>query len=221
MDDPELSEQEHVAALHGLARINRASRSGALMWKRIREIALESPNTPLRILDIATGSGDLPVELLRRANRANIALEITALDISERAVGFARQQANQAGVSIDFRKAGVLNGDLPGEYDVVMSSLFLHHLETPDVSRLLLKMGAATRHCVLINDLRRSRMSYCLAQVACRVLTRSRVVHVDGPLSVQAAFTVVEMRQLMANVGMETAVITSHWPARLLVQWMK
>jgi hypothetical protein len=104
---------------------------------------------------------------------------------------------------------------------VIMSSLFCHHLSDEEVVMLLGKMAKATRHLLLINDLRRCRAGWFLAHTASRLLTRSRVVHTDGPRSVRAAFRLDEMRELSRRAGLETAKVTRCWPCRFLCEWWK
>lgn len=66
MDQPDLSPAKHRAALAGLSRINWFSRSDAIFWPGIARLATNSP-VPLRILDVATGAGDVPIRLWKRA----------------------------------------------------------------------------------------------------------------------------------------------------------
>ena len=68
MDDPTLDADEHRKALADLARINRWSGSTEVLWPAIRELS-RGISRPLRILDIATGSGDVPIALCQRAKR--------------------------------------------------------------------------------------------------------------------------------------------------------
>ena len=60
-----------------------------------------------------------------------------------------------------------------------------------------------------------------LVEEGSRLLTRSPIVHVDGPLSVRAAFTVAEARQLAERAGLSGATIRRHWPQRFLLSWWK
>jgi hypothetical protein len=85
--------------------------------------------------------------------------------------------------------------------------------------RLLTKMRQATRHLVLVNDLRRCRSGLILAHAAARLLTRSNVVHVDAPRSVRAAFTIDEMRRLSVEAGLRGAIVRRRWPCRFLLTW--
>jgi hypothetical protein len=59
MDDPGLDEGLHHGALRGLARLNVVTRSSHLLWVAIRRLADEVPDRPLRILDVASGGGDV------------------------------------------------------------------------------------------------------------------------------------------------------------------
>src|SRR5262245_56236693 len=90
MDDPALDPAEHERALAGLRLLNRASRTVPILWKRLCALMPRTGGTPLRILDIATGSGDIPLALERRARRAGVAMHVDGCDISARAVALAR-----------------------------------------------------------------------------------------------------------------------------------
>ncbi len=67
-----------------------------------------------------------------------------------------------------------------GRFDVIMCTLFLHHLNQQEAISLLSRAYAATSSLLLVDDLRRTWLGYRLAQLGCQVLTRSRIVTVDG-----------------------------------------
>ncbi len=70
MDEPDLDVRRHERALEGLGRMNALSRSAATLWDPIRGFAMGMKDRPLRILDLASGGGDGPLRLWRRAARA-------------------------------------------------------------------------------------------------------------------------------------------------------
>jgi len=80
-------------------------------------------------------------------------------------------------------------------------------------------MAAAAQILVLVDDLVRSRWGYLLAWTGCHVLSGSRIVHVDGPISVAAAFTPSEALFLAERAGLQGASLTRHWPQRFLLTW--
>ncbi len=219
MDAPDVEERAHRHALAGLGRINRLSLSSGILWPSLREYARARHPRPLRVLDLASGGGDVLCGLARRARRAGLELETYGLDRSSVAVDIARATARRRGVEACFEVGDVLDGKWPERIDVVMCSLFLHHLEEPNVIRLLERMKDAATVAVLANDLLRSRVGYWLAWWGCRALTRSTIVHVDGPRSVEGAFTLAESRALADRAGLTGARLTRHWPERFLLRW--
>lgn len=220
MDDPAIDEAEHRRALQGLERINWISRSAGLLWPSIRAFAHHRHPRPTRILDIATGAGDVARAIWRRGRRLGLALDVDGCDFSPVAVRYANAQAARDGAAVRFFPLDALRQPLPAEYDIMMSSLFLHHLDESAAVRLLQKMAAAVP-LVLINDLIRSRTGYLLACLGTQAISRSKVVHTDGPRSVEAAFTTDEVLQLARQAGLEGAMVTRHWPQRYLLAWKR
>lgn len=223
MDQPGLDEHQHRQALKGLARINRWSRSAAIFWPSLRRAALkaQSSGSELRVLDLACGGGDVTVALGLRAQRSGLPVKLTGADISSTALDVAREQAVRIGASVEFMQLNILDEPLPQDFDAVICSLFLHHLDDVDAVQVMKKMAAATRQLVLINDLIRSRVGYAAAMFGTQLLTRSHVVHVDGPLSVAGAFTVSEAKAMADAAGLQGARIDTHWPWRFLLSWSR
>jgi SAM-dependent methyltransferase len=221
MDQPGLPAPRHDRALRGLARLNSWSGSARLLWGPLAQLARRAPRRPLRVLDLATGAGDVPVRLWRRARRGGLDLEIDACDISPVAVEHARRRAARAGAPVRFFVHDALCGPALGGYDAAVCSLFLHHLSEDEAVLFLRRMAGAAERLVLVNDLERTRGGLALAYVATRLLTASDVVHTDGPRSVEGAFTREELQALAARAGLAGASVQRRWPFRLLLSWSK
>jgi 2-polyprenyl-3-methyl-5-hydroxy-6-metoxy-1,4-benzoquinol methylase len=221
MDQPGLDSVEHRRALAGLARINWLSRSSGILWPPLKQLAALYPGRTLRVLDVAAGAGDVTIALAHNARRTSRRLEFVGCDASEVAIDFARQRAAEWGGSVKFERLNVLDSPLPGGFDAVICSLFLHHLAESDALTLLRRMAEAARHLVVVNDLVRSRLGYLLAVAGTRLLTCSRIVHVDGPLSVEGAFTPAEALHLAERAGLVGATVSRQWPQRFRLQWWK
>lgn len=221
MDQPDLDEQRHWNALRGLERINRWSGSARILWPAVRDLARAGHSVPLRILDLASGAGDVSIGLWRRARRAGLPVQVDGWDISPRAVTYARKRAGDQKAEVQFFQADALRSDIPDGYDVLVSSLFLHHLGEEEGSHLLTRMARAARRMVLINDLVRNTAGYLLAFLGTRILSASDVIHVDGPRSVAAAFTVLEALALAEKAGLAGATVARRWPCRWLLTWRK
>lgn len=221
MDDPGLPEAEHQLALAGLARLNRWSRCDAGLWQALRAEARRISPRPLRVLDIATGSGDLPIRLAKRARLAQLSIDFAACDLSSTALEVAARAARRAHVSIRFFPLDAAADPIPQEFDVIMVSLFLHHLTDDQIVQLLAKMGEATQRLILVNDLARSWWNFGAVYLASRLLSRSSVVHFDGPVSVLAAFTKAELIDLVVRAGLTNPEVRPQFPARWQLVWRK
>lgn len=223
MDNPELDVSIHRRALHGLRRVNWLSRTDAVIWKAlVSDPAVRrslSTRNSVRILDLASGSGYLAIRLAARGRRAGLNIEVEGCDISRTAVEFATAQAASAQVdNVRFFQHDVMTQPLSAQsYDVVMCSLFLHHLTETDACQLLQVMKTTARELVLVDDLLRTRMGYWLALVGARLASRCHVVHKDGPMSVEGAFTADEALQLAKLSGLAEVTLQTHWPQRFLL----
>lgn len=214
MDDPTLPAAQHRAALQGLARLNRLSWVERPIYHHLRRYAA-AWDRPLRVLDVATGSGDLPIAWARRARAQGVAMQITAIDISEVALRYAQEQAERAGVDIRFQQRDCLTR-LPSGFDVVTCNLFIHHLDEAAIGRLLLAMRAAAEQAVVVCDLERSRANLAAVWLAARALTPSPVVHEDAVKSVRAALTREEFRRLAESALGHPVAVHSLPPCRYL-----
>jgi len=221
MDQPDLDAQRHLQALRGLERVNWWSNSPGILWPAFRTLARESHGQRLRVLDVATGAGDVPIRLWQKARRAGLSLEIDGCDCSTNAVAYAARRAESKRAAVRFFQLDALQEDLPDGYDLLTSSLFLHHLDREQALAFLRKMAGAARRMVLINDLVRSRKGFLLAYLGTRLLSTSPVVHTDGPRSVEGAFTIDEVRVLAEQAGLEKATVVRHWPCRYLLTWTR
>ena len=221
MDEPGLDPARHSAALQGLARLNRWSGSAWALWQPLRMLARRVAPEPLRVLDVATGAGDVPIQLTRFAQRAGLRLVFDACDVSPHAIRYAESRASVAAAPVRFFQLDALTDPLHGTYDVIINSLFLHHLEQPQAVDLLRRMAAAARRLVLANDLVRSAWSYRMVALGAHVLTRSDVVHTDSLRSVRAAYSIDEARGLAQEAGLTGAEVAFRWPCRFLLSWAK
>jgi 2-polyprenyl-3-methyl-5-hydroxy-6-metoxy-1,4-benzoquinol methylase len=217
MDDPTLDERAHLAALRGLERLNAASGSVIHMWNEIR--AFLADGMSISLLDVASGSGDIPIALSKLAAIKGLKLQVSGSDISQRAVESCAQRAQRSGVDAHFFVLNALDGQISAKFDVVTTSLFTHHLDPPDVVRLLRAMSQAARKLVIVNDLERSWWNLVQVTIATRLLSASPVVHYDGPTSVRAAYTVDEFQDMARRAGLSGCLVERRFPCRLMLIW--
>jgi 2-polyprenyl-3-methyl-5-hydroxy-6-metoxy-1,4-benzoquinol methylase len=221
MDQPDLDAGEHHRALRALARINWLSASARILWPAMRNLcrerAAKGDATPVRVLDVATGGGDVPVRLWHKARRANLSLEVAGCDFSSVAIEHARTFATAHQAKVDFFTLDVLAASIPRDYDVITSSLFLHHLAD---KRLRSRSRDSAGELAVVNA-SRGRTGWLAAFIGSRVLTRSPTVHTDATLSVEGAFTPNEALELARRAGWNGATVQRKFPFRYLLSWRR
>jgi 2-polyprenyl-3-methyl-5-hydroxy-6-metoxy-1,4-benzoquinol methylase len=220
MDQPGLDPKEHAKALSGLRRINTISRCSVGLFRAIESLAIRQPTNPLRVLELACGGGDTAIDLALMAKQKGLALEIHACDLNPEAVEISRSNAMKREADITFFTADALAKPTDQyTFDVVYCTLFAHHLDEEAVVHLLEAMALRSRKLVLVDDLIRSRLGFALAWIGTRLLSRSWVVHTDGPLSVRGALQPDEMMSIAKQAGLKNAQIKRSWPERYLLSW--
>ncbi|MCM0082424.1 methyltransferase domain-containing protein [Geomonas sp. Red32] len=153
------------------------------------------------VLDIATGSADIPVAVVKWARSRGMRAEVTAVDINERTVDIARRET---GAYPEIRLEVADGLSLPfadGSFDVVLCSKTNHHLTDEENVRLIKEMQRLARRGYLVMDLRRSWVAWFLIRMLSTLFTSNRLTRYDGPLSVLKSFTDQELASLARQAG--------------------
>ncbi|GAC1428019.1 MAG: class I SAM-dependent methyltransferase [Candidatus Velthaea sp.] len=195
MDDPVESLAELEANLTDIEFANAVFGGTAPVLREVRRSGART------LLDVGCGSADIPLALVRDAQRRGVQLDVTALDRNEAMLAIARRRSG-GHPRLHFVAAD--GAQLPfadGAFDVVTCNLALHHFE-PDAARLLLReMRRVARVTPLVCDLLRSRTAYAAAYAWSRICTRNRLSRHDGPLSVRRAYTPPEAYEMAREAG--------------------
>ena len=182
--------------LTDLVRINR--------WFGGRRIArqvfgeLFETQDSFTVLDCGAASGDMAVAIARAFPRA----EVVSCDLDDSHLAAA-----------PFPKLAADAFHLPfadGTFDVVYSSLFLHHFDDTAVRRLLEEFARVARRAVVAVDLERSAISRAFLPATRAVFGWDPVTVSDGSTSVGAAFKPRELRALAG--GFRGARVRRHMP---------
>ena len=216
MDEP-CSYEDFRACLIDLAQVNRltlASRP-TLHWLD-RLVAAHPPTEPLRIVDVGFGGGDMLRRIARWATRRGIAVQLTGIDLNPHAARAAREFTS-ANVAIDWITGDAFSYTEPA--DVILSSLFTHHLSEPDIVRFLAWMDSVARRGWFINDLVREKTPLQLFTVLSRLARWHRFVRHDGPVSFRRSFREDDWRRMISAAGIPlTSITLQRWtPGRLCV----
>ena len=213
LDAPVQDTAELAANLRDIRRVNRLLGGTATVLRHLPPlIDAVPPDRPVRILDLATGSADIPVAIASWARRRGVRLRIVASDISPDILALARRHAARH-PEIMLARLDARAVPLPDHaFDIVLCSLSLHHFGPDDAVRLLREMDRLARVGFILNDLRRSRFGLVAAWLAARLTTRNRLTRHDAPLAVRRAYTPDELRSLLKRAGVgDVGIFTHPW----------
>jgi 2-polyprenyl-3-methyl-5-hydroxy-6-metoxy-1,4-benzoquinol methylase len=187
------------AALHGLARINRISFAAAPVLAFLERVARRHPG-PLSILDVGAGGGDMLARIARWAARRGVTVQLTGLDQSPQAAAHALAR----GVPARWITADLFAYE--ETHDVVICSLFAHHLRDAELERFLRWIAARARLGWLISDLHRHWLPWGVVWGGVRLLRMPPMVVHDGPISVARGFTRADWRRLLDQAGVAAEI---------------
>jgi Methyltransferase domain len=218
MDAPDPDPVVLTEDLRNLRIINRLF--GGLRAVRIHvERFMDSigKDRTVRILDLATGSADHPIALVRLARRRGWQIHITAVDCNPVTLSVARDRT-RAYSEITVEEGNLLSAEFPAKsYDIVLCSLAIHHFSRENAIRIIGKMASVSRIGLIVNDLSRSWPAAWAAWIYTRLTTRNPMTLNDSYVSVLRAFTRPELYGLALEAAVPGARIYSHPMFRLVL----
>lgn len=223
MDDATTDFETFRDCLKDLARVNEltlAYRPTLAFLERLWLAERFPRHRPLEIVDIGSGYGDMIREILRWVEARGVAVALTGLDASRWSARAAAEET-PPGAPVVWRTEDVFSSSMTA--DVVVSSLFVHHLFDEDPARFVAWSERTARLGWFVNDLRRSRFSYEGFRIASRLLGMHRFVRHDGPVSIARGFVEADWRAILAEaeVPYEAAKVRRRFPFRLCVARVK
>ena len=215
LDAGEGTDEDVARSLIDLRRVNRFLGGRKVVLRAISSLLDGTDTQHLSLLDVGTGSADLPMAVAEYCRQRGLATFIAGVDISERNLRISR---TRLGVSPEVHLVRADSLRLPfaaRSFDIVTASLFLHHFRDDDVVRLLADFGRIARRAVIVNDLVRNLVPYYFTRIAGPILAASFLTRNDGPVSVLRGFTPAEMNELARRAGLRVRDLKRLFPFRL------
>jgi SAM-dependent methyltransferase len=198
MDRPQPVTAELASDLRNLRQLNRYFGSYALITYFLRRWI--QPRTQWRVLDLATGSGDIPRLVIDYARKVGATVAVDAVDQQSSTLEIARGLSADY-PEIDFKQGDALLFGEEGQYDIVISSLALHHFDEAAAVRMLERCRHLSRRFVLVADLRRGFLATLGVHLLTALIYREPMTRTDARLSAERAFSFREFGSLAERAG--------------------
>jgi trans-aconitate methyltransferase len=220
MDTDAVGFEDFRACLVDLARVNRWTFAYRPTLRFLdRWAATARPERPLEIVDVGSGYGDMLRAIDDWAARRGVAVSLTGVDRHP----WARRAALEAtppGRTLRWITADAFGYTPERPVDLVVSSLFTHHLSDSLVVEFLRWMERTARLGWFVNDLRRASLPFHGFRAIAKVARVHRFVQHDGPVSIARAFAPSDWRRLVREAGLDErdVAIRRTAPFRLTVE---
>jgi 2-polyprenyl-3-methyl-5-hydroxy-6-metoxy-1,4-benzoquinol methylase len=230
MDEENISFAEFHDCLVGLERINHLTLAyrPTLRWLR----PWFKRNEPVVLLDAASGGGDMLRQIAKKwpghsaATMVGVDLNPWAKKSAEarvlRSAKYPVTHSTPSSPSIKYATANIFEYEPDQPVDIIISSLFTHHLSDAQIVNFLRWMDRRARKGWFINDLHRHPIPYYFIKWTTALFSRNRLIRNDAAVSVARAFTAADWRRLIDNAGL-TGQVRVQWvfPFRLCVSCKK
>jgi SAM-dependent methyltransferase len=223
MDLEDVGAEEYGRVLAQLGRINRLTFG---VRPTIRFLQEEIPHRvgarPLHIVDCGCADGQITRAVARWAAREGITAVVTGIDINAYGIAAARNAPKQP-PRVRYLASDIFTYEPDAPIDIIVSSLFAHHLDDLRLPRFIEWMDKTARLGWMINDLRRSRFAHAMIWTYGRAAFQHRFIRHDGPLSVARSFVHDDWQAALARAGIDppSATIRRFFPYRWGVWKMK
>lgn len=216
MDDLTVSNASLQGALSDIKIVNsllgghRVSMEGLRPWLRKRS------DSSLHIVDMGCGDGDFLRYLARYCRGKNIPVRLTGVDRNPESLSMGSRLsaeypeiAYEVGDVLDFKP-------LPGEDVLIVCNLFIHHLEDHEILALFKHWLGSGCSSIVVNDLHRSPLAYCLFRLFGFIFMKSALARNDGRVSIKRGFTRNELEQYSRRLPCGEFQIRWKWAFRYL-----
>jgi len=152
------------------------------------------------LLDLATGSADIPKAVAQWCRQNAISITIDAVDFQASTLAVAETFCGDE-ANIRFHQADIRTYARERTWDLVVCSLALHHFSESDAVQILQRANALATQCVIVTDLRRSLLGTLGVDLLTAVWMTAPMTRNDARASVRRAFSFSEFSDLARSAG--------------------
>ncbi len=214
LDEDDTDPRELERALGFIRKINSALGYTRSIIHHLKRFSRSwNPGQRIDIIDLATGSADIPRAILQWAETNHFDMHIVAVDrhpITVRAAAQShdpRLQIVQADVfALPFADKS---------FDYALTAMFLHHLDEDGIVNVLQSMDRLARRGIIAADLLRHRRAYLWIKLL--TIFSSRMIRHDASVSVAQALIDPEVLALRDQAGLSYATLHRHFGHRFVL----
>ena len=217
MDDLDMSGDLLIRTLDKIAQINHWLGGNKLTVQGVASLLKEKDKSKeYSIIDLGCGNGDMLRALAKFGRQNGFIFKLVGIDANATTIAYAEKLSTEF-PEITFDKLDIFSSDFDKlEFDIALSTLFLHHFEDEDAQKLVDKWANTSTIGVVVNDLHRHPIAYYLFTIIASIIG-NQMVKTDGLISILRGFKKNELLKFAQNID-----YTSHiqWKWAFRYQWI-
>jgi 2-polyprenyl-3-methyl-5-hydroxy-6-metoxy-1,4-benzoquinol methylase len=176
----------------------------------------QSKEKTFTILDLGCGHGDILRLIADFGRKNNYKFKLIGIDANQDAIDYADE------LSVNYPELSFINEDVFSEafqnldYDIVLSTLFLHHFKDEEIKSLLATFLNKATLGIVVNDLQRSKVAYGLFKLLGLVIS-NEMIKQDGLTSILRAFKREDLVDISRALKIKSQI---HWKWAFRYQWL-
>jgi 2-polyprenyl-3-methyl-5-hydroxy-6-metoxy-1,4-benzoquinol methylase len=219
MDDFNLEGENLRDALDKIAKINQLLGGNSLTLLGVKSLLKNaSSDTEITIVDVGCGNGDMLRILADYGLKNNLKFKLIGIDANNFTVNHAISLSKKYS-NISYRREDIFDKAFTElEYDIVLSTLVLHHFKEDEIIKTLRLFYTNAKLGIVINDLQRSLIAYRLFQALCFVFRLNPLSREDGLISILRGFKKEDLIRFSEKLNFKKYTIEWRWAFRY--QWI-
>ena len=219
MDTEVVSYEQFRQCLRELETINAWTLAYGPTLRWLRRMGRSIPVS--EIIDVGSGGGDMLRKVVSTSARYTDNVKLIGIDLNPWSKKAADEWSHA--LPIQFETRNIFDFEAERNADVIISSLFTHHLSDEQLVQFLRWMERHATRGWFINDLHRHWLPYYFIKAATRLLSRNPLIKHDAAVSVSCAFTRADWQRLLLAASIPANQVRVRWyfPFRYCVERCK
>jgi len=217
MDDFSMKGELLRDTLDKLGKINKWLGGNHVTLNGLKKVLIDQPKKKLiTIIDLGCGHGEILRLIGDYGRQEGYKFKLIGIDANQDAIDYAIE------LSQDYEELTFENIDIFSEefqdldYDVVLSTLFLHHFNQDEIHNLLKIITSKAKLGIVVNDLHRNKVAYGLFKLLGLVISNHMIVQ-DGLTSILRAFKRDELENISKQLNLKSQIC---WKWAFRYQWL-
>tara|TARA_R110002012_G_scaffold50790_7_gene131353 strand:- start:18292 stop:19002 length:711 start_codon:yes stop_codon:yes gene_type:complete len=217
MDDFSIKGELLRDTLDKLGKINKWLGGNYVTLNGLRQLIKDQPkDKTYTLIDLGCGHGDILRLIADYGRKHKYSFNLIGIDANQDAIDYAAE-LSEGYDELSFKKLDVFSDEFQSlDYDIALSTLFLHHLNQDEIHTLLKTIQSKAKLGIVINDLHRNSIAYGLFKSLGLVISNEMIVQ-DGLTSILRAFKRRELESISKELNLKSKI---RWKWAFRYQWL-